>query len=61
MKYIYIILALVLLFLAGFNIYETVIGNEDTLKKIRDIISALLTIFASVLLFAKAIIYDDKK
>lgn len=61
MKYIYIILALVLLFLAGFNFYETVIGNEDTLKKIRDIISALLTIFASVLLFAKAIIYDDKK
>lgn len=61
MKYIYIILGLVLLFLAGFNIYETVIGNEDTLKKIRDIISALLTIFGSVLLFAKAIIYDDKK
>lgn len=61
MKYINILLGVFLLFVAGFNIYETVIGNEDLLKKIGQIISALLTVFGSILLFAKAMTYDDEK
>lgn len=61
MKYIYILLALFLLCVAGINFYDIVIENEDLFKKIGQIIAVIMTVFGSILCFAKAITYDDEK